>query len=319
MIHDKLLAYLSEKGRGTWAELRDAWDWLAPADDPALRASIVAQELSALGHIEVSWKPKGIEWCAAPPVITMLPRSGGRSLVTGGRTRYLYARSGEGAAGESGQRSGALVDAVNELELWLDPFRHARAPTTLMVAVESHRDAEALAERLGIRFNYSVAYQLALVLPPLSQYAKLWPRGELPRGFDVERFDPHRLHWSPTDDPTPHGLYRAKTFSEYVHVLHGPVGWLSVSRDHAVYEVLRWAENPVIRYDSRTLELAVPYHAPLPGLHARAAVLSSGMLPDAEHWKEGNRPIYCRVYANVDPTVARLIASSLSQDLKVKP
>lgn len=319
MIHDKLLAYLSEKGRGTWAELREAWDWLAPADDPALRASIVAQELSALGHIEVSWKREDIEWCAAPPVITMISRSGGRALVTGGRTRYLYDRSGENLADSRSALSGALVDAVNDLNLWLDPFRHARAPTTLMVAVESQRDAEALAERLSVRFNYSVAYQLASVLPPLSQYAKLWTRGELPRGFDVERFDPHRLRWSTTDDPRAHGLYRAKTFSEYVHVLYGPLGWLSVSRDHAVYEVLRWAEHSVLRYNSRTLELAVPYHAPLPGLHARAAVLSSGMLPEAEQWKDGNRPIYCRVYANVHPAVARLIASSLSQNLEVKP
>jgi hypothetical protein len=211
------------------------------------------------------------------------------------------------------------VSAVEELDLWLDAFRHERAPTTLMVAVRSHRDAEALAQRLSVRYNYSVAYQLAFVLPSLSQYAKLWTTGELPRGFEVERFDVQHLRWVATDDPRPDGLYRARTFSEYVHVLHGPFGWLHVSRDHAVYEVLRWAESSVLRYNSRTLELAVPYYAPLPGLHARAAVLSSGMLPEAKHLKEGRRQIYCRVYANVHQAVAHRLASSLCQELKVNP
>ena len=140
----------------------------------------------------------------------MIPRSGGRALVTGGRTRSLYDGSGQSGDGDAGD----LVDAVNELDLWLDPFTHARAPTTLMVAVESHRDADALAERLGVRYTYSVAYQLASVLPPLSEYTKLWSKGELPRGFDAERFDTERLRWVDTDDPTPLGLYRARTFSE---------------------------------------------------------------------------------------------------------
>ena len=72
---------------------------------------------------------------------------------------------------------------------------HARTPTTLMVAVESHHDADALAERIGVRYTYSVAYQLASVLPPLSEYTKLWSKGELPRGFDAERFDIERLRW----------------------------------------------------------------------------------------------------------------------------
>lgn len=314
MIHDTLLAYLSEKGRGTWSELREAWDWLAPADDPGLRASIVAQDLSALGHIEVSWRRDEMEWCAAPPVITMIPRSGGRALVTGGRTRSLYDGSGQSGDGDA---CGDLVDAVNELDLWLDPFTHARAPTTLMVAVESHHDADALAERIGVRYTYSVAYQLASVLPPLSEYTKLWSKGELPRGFDAERFDTERLRWVDTDDPTPLGLYRARTFSETVHALHGPAGWLHVAREHAVYEVLRWENQSVLAYNKHSLELAVPYFAPLPGLHARAAVLSSGMLPESKQRKVGRREIYCRVYANVHAYVARHIASSLRQDLEV--
>ncbi len=315
MIHDELLGYLSEKGRGTWAELRAAWDWLEPDRDPENRASVVADELSALGHIEVSWNPDGIEWCAAPPVITMIPRSGGRALVTGGRTRFLY-ESATNELGETSRQSGALVDAVDDLNLWLDTFSHARAPTTLMIACESHRDAQELARRLGVRFNYSVARQLSSILPPLPQYARLWTPGELPRGFDFERFDVNRLRWRPADDAEAHGLYRTQTFAEYVHALHTPLGWLRVTRDHAVYEALRWEERSVLRYSAKTRELSVPYHAPLPWLHARAAVLSSGMLPAVSKRRTlAGSTILSRLYANVDREVAVQIASSLSQKL----
>jgi hypothetical protein len=317
MIHDRLLGYLSEKGRGSWSELRDAWDWLAPDHDRATSTSVVVHELSSLGHIEVSWNPDGIEWCAAPPVITMIPRSGGRALLTGGRTRFLY-EPATSLRGKGRQHAGALVDAVNDLNLWLDPFRQARGPTTLMVACESDRDAQELAYRLGIRFNYSVARQLAAILPPLPQYAKLWTHGELPRGFDFERFDVNRLRWLPADDSAPDGLYRAQTFSEHAHALHTPLGWLRVTRDHAVYEVLRWEERAVLRYNVGTLELSVPFFAPLPGLHARAAVLSSGMLPETrERRAVSGRTILSRVYQNVDKEVAEQIASSLSQKLGI--
>ena len=85
---DLLLTYLSEKGEGAWQELKDAWGWiLGPSDDPAAKAWIAARDLAALGHIEVAWEEG--TWCASPPLVTMIPRSGGRVFVTGARTRYF--------------------------------------------------------------------------------------------------------------------------------------------------------------------------------------------------------------------------------------
>ena len=320
MIHDLLLAYLSEKGRGTWKELREAWDWLVPDQDPAGKAWIVAQDLSALGHLEVDWNPEGMVWCAAPPVITMIPRSGGRALVTGARTRALFDPGRSKVRGED-SAAGDLVDAVDDLQLWLDEFSQARGPTTLMIACRSHLDAQKLAERVGLRYTFSVAQQLAGLLPGIDQYAKLWPAGELPRGFDFERYDTSLLRWIPVDNADSQGLYRARTYSEYVHALNGPLSWRHVSREHGVYEVLRWAKRDLLVYDARTHELAVPFHAPLPGLHARAAVLSSGRLPvarDRPISKPGKGGIYSRIYSNVDDEVAQRIALALGQTLAIR-
>lgn len=319
MIHDLLLAYLSEKGRGTWGELRDTWDWLGPDRDPADKAWIAAQDLSALGHIEVSWADDGITWCAAPPVVTMLPRSGGRALVTGARTRELYEPARDGVGGRPAVNSrGKLLEVAEQLELWVDELPGVSGPTTALVACETHHDAERLATELGITYTYSVASQLAALLPALSDYERLWESGKLPLGFDAERFDTRLLKWVPAISTADIGLYRARTWERVVHVLHGPVEdqWRRVSRQHAIFELLRWSDVTVMFYDDSTHELVVPWHVGLPVLQNRAAVLSSGCLARFKIWKKPDGgELVAAAYPNVDADVAEKIATSLKQEL----
>jgi len=321
MIHDLLLSYLSEKGSGKFDDLRDTWDWLGERDnDPAHRAWIVASDLSALGHIEISWAEDGPStWCAAPPIVTMLPRSGGHALITGARTRKLYEPARDGVQGRPAVDSrGALLEVADELNLYVAELRGGYGLTTALVACETHRDAERLANGLGITYTYSVASQLSSLLPPLSAYEKLWDSGELPLGFEAEYFDTRTLDWIDASSTEQLGLYRARTWERYIHVLHGPSEgqWRRANREHAIFEVLRWEVQDVISYDHTTNQLTVPWHVGLPVLPNRAAVLSSGKLPE---YKTSVKPAVGEValaaYANVEFEVAEKISSSLNQNL----
>lgn len=303
--YDLLLSFLSERGCGSWTALKEAWEWITGStEDPGDHAWIVARDLAALGHIEMAWGSK-TGWCAAPPLLTLLPRSGGRALVTGSRTRWLYE-----PGGPDQQASGELVRAVSELNLWLDEYTPAKGLTTLLVACEDEREATRLAERLGIAYTYEVADQLSALLPPLCSYATVWPEGSLPKGFDAEAFRPETCTWAPIEMPQEYGLYRCRTYQGHVHALHGPTGWRRVVRELGVYEVLRWEGRSVLAYSADGLELTVPVGASLPVLHARAATLCSGLLPRFSRHGGGGL-----TYCNVPGDIAERVATALNQIL----
>jgi hypothetical protein len=294
--YDMLLRFLSEKAQGTWSELKDAFDWIwGPTEDPAEKAWIAARDLAALGHIEIAWAEEG-RWCAAPPLLTMLPRSGGRAFVTGARTGFLAER---------------LETAAEERGLWIDRCGRQRGPTTLLVACEKHQDAVGLAADLGIEYTYSVAEQLSMLLPGLDRYMAMFPEGsELPAGFEAERFDPAGLEWGPVTSTGERGLYRTRTFHGQVFALLDATSrWRRVVREFAAYEVLRWEEHSVLSYWASRAQLRVPVTVPLPPLHARAVSICDGRLPRFEH-RDGRNVL---VYENVPLEVAERIASSLDQ------
>lgn len=313
---DRLLEWASEKGTGTWQELKDAWQWLAsathgtPGRDPAGAAGTVLSNMIALGYIEIRWSDKS--WAVAPPTITALPNSGGRGFLTGARTRALFAL--DLSEDTDGWGTGKFADEVDRLALWLDPVRQREAPTSVLIASESPDDLEELANRCGIRFTYSVSAQLARMLPPLTSYVELWEPKPMPEGFPLERFDSERLRWVECDEDEANrpGLYRATTWSEHIHTLvTATKQHLRASRQEAVYEVLRWEGRDVIQYLPEDRELWVPRAARLPLMHERVAVLCSGQLPYFKKWQRMNG----LTYQNVPPEIADLIARSLSQHL----
>ncbi len=306
MSYNKLLAYLSEKGSGTWPELKAAWEWIAgPSEDPGDQAWVVARDLASLGHIEITWGDDG-GWCAAPVVVTMVPRSGGRALVTGARTRFFYTPADDGESG-----IGRLMDVAEERDLWVDQCEADGGPVTLFVACESDSDARDLAGALGVAYTYEVAEQLAALLPPLASYSRLWPEGELPRGLDAEQFDTEPLAWRTADTTQEYGLYRCRTYQGHVYALKTVNGWRRVNRELGVFEVLRWEEKSVLAYSGERFQLSMPVQTPLPTLHARSATLCSGRLPRF-NYQEGGR----LTYDNIPEDVASGVASALSQGLE---
>jgi hypothetical protein len=319
--HDWILQWISERGSGTLADFKEAWDWLqqqASEDwhrDGANKAWIEVSDLAALGHLEISWEDKK-EWSVAPPVLTMLPNSGCRALLAGARNLALVnPETLEAGAGDS-----LLNQVVNagELDIYaqcLPQYRGSeKGPSAIVVAADSPETVRALADECGIGFSYSICDELSLMFPSLAKYAELWAPEPMPLGHSIEVFDVDRVRWIPckeTERFEP-GLYAVKLSWDVVHILQtSPEISVHATREHGVYERMRWEDRDVLDYSEMDSELWVPTQAPLPPLQARAATLASGMLPRYER----RHDMHGVVYVNISDQLASRIAKSLEQTL----
>jgi hypothetical protein len=296
--YDLLLEWASERGSGTWQKFRDACEWLRPAASrPGWETpGFAARQMSALGHLEIDWQASS--WTAAPPVLTLLPSAGGHALLTGGRTRTLKDRLRE--------------ELSKRVDLFApDPHEQTLAPSAYLIASESERSILELADALQVRFTYSVSTQLARLLPSLDSYLSLAHSQRAPAGYGVQRFDPLSLNWSDAEDDFALGFYRYDApQGPRFRLVESRTSVFAVNRDLGVYAALsRWGESRM-RYFAGTIngELEVPLRAPLPTLHARAAVLCSGLAPE----KRGRSLIYVNVPAEVAEAIARSLDQSLA-------
>src|SRR5665213_2065369 len=80
-----LVEWTSESGSGSWAQLRAGCAWLGSHGADERSPWSAAHRLACLGHLDIDWDSQ--RWSAPPPVLTMLPRSGGYAIAAGGRTR----------------------------------------------------------------------------------------------------------------------------------------------------------------------------------------------------------------------------------------
>jgi hypothetical protein len=297
---DLLLEWVSERGEGSWSSFREAYDWLQAGEDlaPWETASLIARQMSALGHLEIDWRRS--RWAASPPILTLLPSAGAHALLTGGRTRELVERL-------------AAVREEREDIYCLEPIEQALAPNALLIACDDERSMRDLAGSLEIGASYSVAGQLAAVLPRLDSYLPGTEVAAAPAGYGVQLLDLERLDWHDVEDEHEPGLYRHQApdgrrfrFLDGARVSH------EVDLSIGAYAALRLvASEGWLKWFRRSLngDLEVRIGAPLPTLHARAAALCSGLAPR----RSGN----CLVYVNVPEEIAALIADSLGQKLTV--
>jgi hypothetical protein len=319
-VHDRVLQWISEKGSGTLDEFKEAWDWLNQTTDRdwfrdgARKAWMEISDLAALGHIEISWEDKK-EWAVAPPVLTMLPNSGCRALLAGARNLALV--DPEALAEGTGESMLNAVIREGDFDAYaecLPQYRGSgKGPSAIVVAADSPNEIRRLAEATGIGFSYSVSGELAAMFPSLSSYADMWQARPLPQGHSVEVFDADTIRWIScydTEDLEP-GLYAVKLSWDIVHILQiAPGISLDVSKEHGVYRRLSWEGRNVLEYSESARELWLPTRAPLPPMQAKAATLSSGMLPKYE-----KRHMDGIVYVNITADLAERIALSLEQEL----
>ena len=200
MNADLLLEWASERGEGSWQQLRDAHDWIAAAypSSAAWRPTpgFTARRLTTLGHLEIDWQ-RGI-WSVAPPLLTILPAAGAHALLTGARTRALMDR---------------LADETDDdSHLFVNECTQRHAPNAILIACEDETNIESLAERLGIGYEFSVSHRLSDLLPELDSYLALAPTTPAPSGYGVAQLDLDRLTWADAEADRDPGLYRYDAF-----------------------------------------------------------------------------------------------------------
>ncbi len=298
MNYDLLLQWVSEQGSGSLTSFRQVHDWLRGSTGPseqAITANRSAATMAVLAHMEVDWVRS--QWCAAPPVLTILPFAGGRSLLTGARSRSLL----DALAKETAEEVTMNVMSA--------PYSQPSAPSAIYLVSESEKDIEQLADRLDIGYEFSVAERLSGLLPSLSKW-KTSPGGPLPRGFQVDRFSSKLLQWVTVDSVDTPGVYRCNLYGRPdFRYVDSDGSSSAVDRATGIYLDLSRTKRTLLSFREEKVNgvLKVPVQAPLPTLHARAAALCSGLAPTFD------KTSFSLLYKNVPLVIAQRIATSLEQ------
>lgn len=302
MKHELMLEWVSERGSGSWDAFKDSHAWLFGAgatQGENVGPSRTMQSLSLLGHLEMDWSARS--WSAAPPVLTLLPSAGARALLTGSRTRALVRALEEEALED------VAIDAITA--------RHQQenAPDAFFIGAFDERDIERLARELGIAYEFCVSARLSRLLPHLDAYLASTPESPPPRGFGIERFNVAVMRWVAAEDDRELGLYRYDVYGRPQFRFRDGDRLSAVNMSVGIYAELRQRHSICLEYADEEINgtFSVPVNAPLPVLHARAAALCSGLIPelDAKRWRLR--------YINVPQDVAQRIATSLEQGLAI--
>jgi hypothetical protein len=298
--YELLLQWTSERGAGTWPQFRDAHDWLfnsGQQEGKQTKATTTIHGLSVLGHLEIDWDSG--EWAVAPATLTILPNAGAHAVLCGARTRALL---------------NAFTTATSASDLYSEAHPQEWGPNAIFVAAKDEDAVESLARRLGVTYELCVSERLAALLPPLDSYLELCRSTPAARGYGVERFDPRLLTFRRADTETGPGLYRYDLWGrpEFRFIADDGV-YYKLDWALGVHAELRRCGKREIRYIPESVNgtLTVPFRAQLPALHARTAVLCSGLMPKLDNWKWH--------YPNVPLETATAIAHALGQELIIEP
>jgi hypothetical protein len=295
MDYNTLLAYLSELGSGNWSTFRAALDFLA-VDEEELYPSVKARHLSTLGHVEFSFFGD-LKWTVCPPTLAWLPyRDKLVATLCGGRTQRLV---------------DTVFSKTSELGLQIEVRKQAEGPDAIFVATPSRRIGENLAEAVGLASEHDAAKRIARCLPSLDGYLELCVESPEPSGYTIRAFDTDALDWVEVRQAASDGLYRYEYYRpEYRLKTEGRC--LRTSRESGIYLLLGRMRRSVLHYDRDEKKLSVPVRAPMPVLFARAATLSSGLLPRFL-W---NEKVPTRVYRAIPEEIADWILSRLGQEVE---
>jgi hypothetical protein len=258
-------------GRGPTRDLQAIASQLEPS--PIFEHQFM-HALEDLGHVEIvrDERLQPTSWEASLPRLVGLPDTRDYLLIGSiGPAGIERVSAAVEAAG------GAMSSEVDSLGL----------PRRVASDLEPGA-AEAVCEeatRHGVP-NLAVAVasarRLAMLLPPLSTVLAATGPVRCPPNRRVERFDVALGRWVPIDRVDEPGGYRLDGFGiTYALRFAGdPPGSARIVDSRLVrYGAAQLAGEPLLDYEATAATLVAPLGGDLPGLYARAAVLSSGWLP----------------------------------------
>lgn len=308
-IGNLLLRWVSELGGGKVPDLRTKILRAARSRGLDVRDGAEGRwirDVSALGHLDVDWRLG--RWSIAPPALTRLPYSDGLALIAGRRG------VADERAVDVAEREWAIVHQVpNQVAEGDIPV-----PDSLLVQYDSTDELPENVAAMCFSFSSCAALQMFALLPDLKPGNEAAPPapGNL---HTVERYDVEKRSYRPATSYDEDGLYRWRgaDWSRLVQVRRG-TRWLSTEHEYGVYmelarsgkQVMRWRPE-IAAGRERIGVLFVDWGAPLPPLHARAAVLCTGLQPSFNELAQTAR------YDNVPLAAAERTARSLQQDLEI--
>jgi hypothetical protein len=250
-----------------------------------------------LGHLEIDWDSG--RWAVAAPALTIVPNAGAHAVLTGARNHWLL---------------DLLASTTSSGDFFTESHRQDWGPDAIFVAASDEGAIEKLANRLSVEYEVCVSERLAAMLPSLDSYLALSRSTPAARGYGIERFNAALLTWRHAERDGDPGLYRYDVWGrpEYRFVSDDQT-FYSVDWALGVHaEIVRTRRREIL-YDPESVNgtLRVPFGAQLPALHARTAVLCTGLMPRlaSSKWH----------YPNVPRSTAEAIASALGQALVDEP
>lgn len=306
---DLLMRWASELGGGKVADLRAGVLRTARSRGLDIRHGAEGRwirDMSALGHLDVDWR-RGV-WSAAPPVLTCLPFSDGLALIAGRRTAAL-----EREIGAAADEWAVVLSVANETAEGDIPV-----PTSLLIQYDTPDELPERAAALGCAYTPCAALQTFSLLPDLEAGPLAAPPAP-GNAQTVEKYDPARRSYEPAESYNEEGLYRWRgaDWSKLVQVRRG-AEFRSTEHELGVYLELERTGVNAVRWQpetgagrERVGTLFVDWGAPLPPLHARAAVLCTGLQPRFSSVAQTVR------YDNVPRAAAERLTRSLRQELEI--
>jgi hypothetical protein len=283
--YDRLLAWASERGSGTWSQWRAACEYLD------LEPTTSARNLSALGHVELDWVDN--RFACAPVTAALIQRSSGSAIVTGTRRRDFRSR---------------LRHTCEETarDVWLHPaVPQPDGPETWLLELEI-READAFCAEAGMQLAIDPGRRILKRTPPATLETAAEP--DVPMDRFVRQWVDPRTRQPVYDVPDDReGLWYVREQRRNIAFLRRAAGWYRVPvREYGIY--LAYPDQVFIRHDRADWRLLVDVDAPLPPLLARAATLQSGRLPARRGRSDA--------YENISATVAEEIAGRLNAKLE---
>ncbi|HIF38641.1 MAG TPA: hypothetical protein EYQ69_05410 [Gemmatimonadetes bacterium] len=241
-VGDEVLEWASEVGSGSWSTLKEGIRYVCKKHDIDTFSSLIAAQLSNLGHLDMDWESK--KWNIARPALNIVPNLGLCAILTGSRTHFLLE---------------LFHNAANNLNVYpLPDLRQPKnsdtgrviAPSPVIIKCSTLESAKNVAEKAGIAFSLDPARTLGRALPNFSKHPSR--RAAAPGNLDHYWFCPQTLKWEDSTGEDKPGLHRIDiSYSPSYRWTDGELWWhtdLPTGEFLAIKEnsspIFRWTESP---------------------------------------------------------------------------